>query len=217
MRSVTVRFIPDGTAMNAVEQRLADEPAVTREVMHHIRILEDDTGVLFCELAGDRAKAEAVFETHPDVIAHSVSQVEDRLYAYVHQEFPGDVGELLGIPQRYELIVDTPIEYGDGGSFVVTVIGEQETIQKAFTDIPAGVEFEIEAVGEYRPGTERLFAELTKRQQETVRVAQQLGYFTDPRRATYDDIADVLGCRPETAGEHLRKAQETLFADIVPQ
>ncbi|MFB9807375.1 hypothetical protein ACFFQF_20045 [Haladaptatus pallidirubidus] len=25
-----------------------------------------------------------------------------------------------------------------------------------------------------------------------------------------------LGCRPETVGEHLRKAQATIFAELVP-
>lgn len=217
MRYVTVGFVPEGGAMNAVEQQLADEPSVTREALHHIRILSDGTGVLLCELTADRAAVESIFETHPDVIAYSVSEVEDALLAHVHQKFPGDVGTLLMIPQKYELIVDTPIEYRDDGSFEVTVIGEQDTIREAFKTVPDGVDFEIEAVGEYRPGAERIFAKLTDRQQEAVEVAHRLGYFENPRGATYKDIADVLGCRPETVGEHLRKAQKTLFSEVVPQ
>lgn len=202
--------------MNAVEQRLADEPSLRREAMHHIRMLGDGTGVLLCELSGDRDIAAAVFEGHPDVIAHSVSAVGDRLFAHVHQEFPGEVGRLLEIPQRHELVVDTPIEYGEAGSFEVTVVGEQAVIQEAFSDVPDGVALEVEAVGDYRPGSERLFAKLTDRQQEAVRAALELGYFDEPRRATHEDVAAVLGCRPETAGEHLRKAQATLVSAVVP-
>lgn len=217
MRYVTFRLVPDGAALNAVEARLADEPAVTREAMHHIRILEDDTGVLLVELAGDPDAAEAVFEAHADVIAHSVSRAGDRLFAHVHQEFPGEVGELLGIQQRYGLIVDPPMEYADGGSVLVTAVGERRTIREALAEIPEAVGVEIEAVGEYRPGAERLFEKLTERQREAVAAAQRLGYFDDPRRATYEDIAGVLDCRPETVGEHLRKAQATVFAEVVPR
>jgi len=216
VRYVTFRIVPAGNAINAVEQRLADEPDVTREAMHHIRMLADGTGVLLCELAGDRNRAEAVFEQHPDVITYSVSEVDGRIYAPAHQAFPGDVGRLLEIPQRHELIVDTPIEYGEDGSFVVTVLGDQETIRAALADVPENLGLEIEAIGEYRPGAERLFADLTERQREAVAVALERGYFSDPRRATYADLAEDLGCSPETVGEHLRKAQATLFSEVVP-
>jgi predicted DNA binding protein len=216
VRYVTFRIVPEGNAINAVEQRLADEPAVTREAMHDIRTLADGTGVLLCELSGERERVEAVFEEHPDVITYSVSEVDGRLYAHVHQTFPGDVGRLLDIQHRHGLIVDTPTEYADDGSFVVTVLGEQGTIQEALADVPDNLGLEIEAIGEYRPEAERLFGELTERQRETLRVALERGYFSDPRGATYEEIAEDLGCRPETVGEHLRKAQATLFSKIVP-
>lgn len=216
MRYVTLRLVPEGNALNAVEQELADYPAVTRRTVHYIRLLEDGTGTLLCEFEGDGDRASEILDDHPNVISYSVSDVGDGFYAYVHQIFPGDVGDLLEIPQKHELIIDTPIEYLDDGSFVLTVIGGNETIQEAFAEFPETIGFEVESTGQYLPETERLFAELTERQRETLRTAHEMGYFADPRGATYDEVADELSCSPETVGEHIRKAQETLFAEIIP-
>lgn len=216
MRYVTLRIVPEGNALNEVEQEFADEPAVTRKTMHHIRMLDDGTGTLLCEFEGDADTASEILDDHPNVISYSVSEIGEGFYAYIHQIFPGDVGDLLEILQKHELIVDTPIEYLDDGSFVITVIGGNETIQEAFAEFPETVDLEVESTGQYLPEAERLFNELTERQQETLRTAREKGYFADPRGATYDEVADELGCSPETVGEHIRKAQETLFAEIVP-
>lgn len=216
MKLVTLRLVPRGDALNPVEQAIADEPGVSREVMHHIRALDDGTGTLLCEFAGDRDRLEAVLDAHADVIDFSVAEAGDGLFAYVHEEFRGEVGRLLAIKAAHEFIVDEPMEYLEDGALRVTLVGELATVQSAMDALPETVEVTVERVGDYVPGAERLFSRLTERQQETVRVATQLGYFHDPRRATYEDIAAELGCRPETVGEHLRKAQETVFEAITP-
>lgn len=216
MKLVTVRLVPAGDALDPVEQAIADEPGVTREVMHHIRALDDGTGTLLCEFSGDQDRLEAILDAHPDVIDCSVAESGDGLFAFVHQEFRGDVGQLLALKDEHEFIVDGPMEYLDGGAIRVTLVGEITTIQAAMAALPKTVGVEIEQVGDYELGTERLFARLTERQRETVQVAMRLGYFHDPRRATYEDIAEELGCGRETVGEHLRKAQETVFGAITP-
>lgn len=217
MQYATVRLAPDGTALNPVEAALAAEPTLTRKLLHHIRLLEDGTGTVLCELTGDADRAAAVLDAHEDVIAHSTSAVGERVYVHVHQRFPGDVGRLLSIPQRTELIVDFPIEYASDGSALVTMVGDRATLREALGAVPSEITQDVESIGEYRPGAERLFAELTARQQEVLRTARAEGYFADPRGTTYEELAAELECAPETVGEHLRKAQRRLFEAIVPE
>lgn len=217
MQYATVRLVPDGAALNAVEAALAAEPTLSRERLHHIRLLEDGTGTVLCELTGDADRAVAVLDAHDDVFAHTTSAVGDRVYVHTHQRFPGDVGRLLSIPQHTELVVDFPIEYGSDGSALVTMVGDRATLREALADVPSEITLDVESVGEYRPGAERLFAELTDRQREVLRTARAKGYFADPRGTTYEEIAADLECAPETVGEHLRKAQARLFDEIVPE
>ncbi|WP_436928775.1 helix-turn-helix domain-containing protein [Halosimplex halobium] len=51
---------------------------------------------------------------------------------------------------------------------------------------------------------------LTDRQREAVAAANRLGYYETPRTATHADVAAELGCSPQTAGEHLRRAEAKL-------
>lgn len=53
-------------------------------------------------------------------------------------------------------------------------------------------------------------ATLTARQREAVEAALSLGYYDIPREASYEDVAEAMGCAPSTAAEHLRKAEGKL-------
>lgn len=57
---------------------------------------------------------------------------------------------------------------------------------------------------------------LTARQEECLRLAQQLGYFDTDRRASVRDIADAMGCHAATAHEHLRKGVQKAVASCAP-
>lgn len=51
---------------------------------------------------------------------------------------------------------------------------------------------------------------LSERQCAAVNVALELGYYESPRNVTHADIADRLGCAPNTVTEHLQKAEAKL-------
>jgi predicted DNA binding protein len=216
MKFVTIRLTLTESASDPVAQAFGDDPTVRRRALDYIRMLDDGTGVLLVQFDGERRRAEALLDAHPDVLAYDVSEVDNSLYAYIHQEWSETATTFHSIVQTHEFIVDTPLVYTDDGDLRGTLLGDQQTIQAVLAEMPETVDFSIEAVGEYHPSTTRLFARLTERQQETVTVALELGYFRDPRTATYRDIGEELGCGPETVGEHLRKAQATIFAELVP-
>lgn len=46
---------------------------------------------------------------------------------------------------------------------------------------------------------------LTDRQREVIAVADELGYFDVPRKATLSDVASEVGIEKSTAGEHIRR------------
>lgn len=216
MRFVTLLLTPSGSAFHPMGEAVADDPGVKRRALDHVRMLDDGTGVLLVELDGVRRRVEALLDAHPDVLTYDVSEEDNSLYAYVHQEWSETARTFNSIVQTYGLIVDSPMTYTEDGNLRVTVFGAQQAIQEALAEVPETVDLSVEAVGEHHPSTTRLFARLTERQQETMTVALELGYFDDPRTATYRDIGNELGCRPESVGEHLRKAQGTIFPALIP-
>lgn len=60
---------------------------------------------------------------------------------------------------------------------------------------------------------ERL-TDLTDRQAEVIEAAYRSGYFSWPRDSTAEDVADSLDISAPTLHSHLRKAEETLLADL---
>ncbi|WP_255152618.1 helix-turn-helix domain-containing protein [Halorarius halobius] len=49
-----------------------------------------------------------------------------------------------------------------------------------------------------------------RRQREALQVAVALGYYDTPREATHADIAEELGCAPNTASDHLQNGEAKL-------
>jgi predicted DNA binding protein len=84
-------------------------------------------------------------------------------------------------------------------------------------ELSESVEFRLLLTGEYAPGGEGFFQQLTPRQQETLRTAVEVGYYDEPRRVTYRDIADRLQISAGTVGEHLRKIEAKILTDVVPE
>ncbi|MFC4551929.1 MULTISPECIES: helix-turn-helix domain-containing protein [Halorussus] len=60
-----------------------------------------------------------------------------------------------------------------------------------------------------------LLGDLTDRQFEALSLAVESGYFAVPREATLADVADAMGVRKSTAGEHLRRALGHVAAFVV--
>lgn len=56
---------------------------------------------------------------------------------------------------------------------------------------------------------------LTDRQREVRAVAEKLGYYDTPRRATHEDVADRIGLSIGTVTEHLQKIEASVFDQLV--
>jgi DNA-binding NarL/FixJ family response regulator len=216
MRYFDFTLTPKDGQFHPVDGAIAEHPAATRESLLHINQLGDGTGVLLYRLRGDPTPLVDRIRGHPDLVTHDLLDVQDGLFhLYVHV-MPGEPGgSLLELAHEHALIIDTPIEFTPQGGLSTTVVGTHEMLRQAVEELPDGVRFSIEQVGEYSPDSHDILSVLTERQLEVFRTAVELGYYEIPRRATHQDIADHLDCAPSTVDEHLRKAESRVLSTLV--
>ncbi|WP_227355067.1 helix-turn-helix domain-containing protein [Haladaptatus salinisoli] len=217
MRYVKFVLIPDDGGLHPVDKAFASEPSLTRQFIHEISLLNDGTAITIYQLSGDADVVEDILAEHDEVVMSHVSQPRDSVHVYVQFE-PNEVIEtLLEIPREYELIVDTPLEFTDRGGLRLTVVGEEEMVRRAIPELPASLRPKLEQTGDYKPQNERLFSVLTERQQEILKTAVELGYYSVPRRVTHEDLASELDCSPSNVGELLRKVESTILTEVTPR
>jgi len=214
MRYATVVISPDGDGLQPTDEALTNEPAVTRDAIHQINLLSDDTCVTLYGVRGDLDGAADILAAQPDVVAYDVSGDREGL-AYIHFRPTDTVARLLSIVQDNEIVLQTPIDTLDDGGVRVTLVGDDETIQRVVGSIPDSLRLSLEGIGDYHPDSGQLFSVLTARQQEILEAAVELGYYEEPRGATHEEIARAVGVSAGTVGEHLRKVEGKVLASLV--
>ena len=217
MRYVEAALRPERGYFHPFDQLLRDEPDVREEAIHQMNLLDDGTAVTLSEYSGSRERVEEVLAAHYDhAVAYQTSVVGDNTLMYAHIEPSDLVKSLLQIPREYGVVIDWPMTFGEDGALNVTIVGEDDAIREVMPAVPDDVRFGVQRTGTYRRNSERLFAQLTERQQEILRTAVRMGYYEEPRNVTYGDIADELDCTATTVGEHLRKVESTVLREITP-
>lgn len=215
MRYATIELRPDeGAAFHPVGDALAADPAVRREAIHNVELLDDGTMAMLAEASGDLERYADILAESADVLDFSVSG-DDRGVAYSHIDGNDLTNYLIERRGTSELVIDWPIEITEDGAQRITLVGDRAAFARADTDGPDGAEIEIIEMGEYLPDANRLFDVLTERQQEVLRAAVECGYYRTPRDATIDDVSEGVDCAPGTAGEHLRKIESRVFQHLV--
>jgi len=107
------------------------------------------------------------------------------------------------------LIIATPVVYREGRVHF-RIVGESTVLQSMVDAIPQGFDIDIHAIGTFPDGTTAPAAVLSERQRTVIQTAIELGYYESPRNTTHADIAERLGCAPNTVTEHLQKAEAKL-------
>lgn len=216
MRYAKCIVIPDNEGLHPVDQQIADHPDIARELLHNVNLLADDTIVTLYQLSGDAAALESILTDSTMVRMYHLSEADDAIHAYIHVEAHDRLVGLLSMFREFEFIFDTPLEYTRRGGLRVTMIGDVGSFQQAIPDVPDGIRIKLLKTGTYEPNTDRLFSQLTDRQQEILETAVDMGYYNVPREVTHADIGDELGCTGGTVGGHLRKIEAKLLSQIVP-
>lgn len=215
MRYLTLRLMLDGDGIHPVGNLIAAHPAIQREELIHVNALFSGDGVLFYRLRGDVDALAEELDVHESVLAYDIiDRQKGQFHIYIYVESGEPAGTLMHIVEKYVLIIDTPLTYTDSGDILVTVVGKEEMVQRAFRALPQWIDIEVEQTGEYTPDSGYLLSQLTDRQREVLKTAVRLGYYQIPREVTHADIAERLECAPSTVDEHLRKSEQHLFSTL---
>jgi len=214
MRYATVVISPAGDGLQPADEALTADPTVTRDAIHQINLLSDDTCVTLYGVRGDLDRAADILASQPDVVTYDVSGDREGL-AYIHFRPTDTVARLLSIVQDNEIVLETPIDTLDDGGVRVTIVGDDGTVRRVVDSIPDALRLSLEGIGDYHPDSEQLFSVLTERQQEILEAAVELGYYEEPRGATHEEVAHEVGVSAGTVGEHLRKVEGRVLASLV--
>ena len=216
MRYVTMRVSPkEGEAFHPLGEALSADPAVERGGIYRVEMLDDGSALLLAEARGDVDRYREILSESE--LVHDFSIVEDDgwWYSYTHFE-PNDANrEMLELQYESERAMETPIEVESDGSFVLTLVGPMEAFRRATPSETESYDIEVLETGEHRPEVGDLFLSLTERQREVLETAVGIGYYDNPRQATHEDIAARVDASPSTVGEHLRKIESRVFAQLV--
>ncbi|MCU4972180.1 helix-turn-helix domain-containing protein [Halobacteria archaeon AArc-m2/3/4] len=178
-------------------------------------VADTDAPTYSLSIAGSEDAVRTTLEDDPTVLEWEISSAEaGTVYAYVRFRAPPAVGALREHLTRDSLVVLLPATFRPDGAVELTVVGSQSDLSTAFDDLPEGMRATVLEVGPYRGGRLHRGTGLTDHQRETLRTAYELGYYETPSRASHEEIAAELDCASSTVGEHLRKAEARLVAEL---
>jgi len=217
MRYLSVLVKPEGgRAFHPLGKELTDEPSINRRAIHHLELLDDDTVLLFAEASGSKERYNKIMEESPHVTSY-LTAGDERWMAVSQFEPTEAVRRSLELQRESLLVIETPIYFTSDNHLKVTYLGTDESFSKLYkyADEMEQLSFDILKMGDYTADKSSLNRMITSRQEEVLEVAVELGYYSEPRQASLQDIGEAIGISPGTVGEHLRKAEERVFTELV--
>ncbi|WP_311172287.1 helix-turn-helix domain-containing protein [Halobellus ordinarius] len=217
MRYLTVKIKPnEGGAFHPLGDELTESPDIDRRAIHHVELLVDETVLLLAEASGSQDRYEQIMAESPHVIDYLVAG-DDRWMAVSQFEPTDEVRRALTLQQESFLVVDTPMHFTSEDHLKITYLGTEDSFRTLFdyTDELDSMAVDILNMGEYEADESSLSRMITARQEEVLETAVELGYYTEPRQASLEEIGEAVGISPGTVGEHLRKVEERVFREIV--
>ncbi|WP_227378370.1 helix-turn-helix domain-containing protein [Haladaptatus halobius] len=205
------------TILLKIDDEISPEgTSVSREYLHHFNLVDDGTIVMLHHFRGELDQINEELDTASEVLNYDiVGQGDGEGFAYVHCELTDPVRSIVSTLHKFEVILDTPLEFCDGGFVKATLIGEEPSLRQSLEALSDIVEIRLQKTGEYHPGIQDLGATLTNRQHQMLTVAVELGYYEVPRQATLEDIAAKVDRSRATVGEHLQKIESKVLSRLV--
>jgi predicted DNA binding protein len=186
---------------DVAEARAVDWNRGATETSTHLYAIDGD-GETFVDLAADTPGVESVTHTVTDSsVSYAILQLRD-------EDVPIFGGSARAI-DRAGLVVRRPLVYRDG-QITGHIVGDPDILQTTIDRTPAAVSVQIDEIRQFHGTRAEPTSALSERQREALEAALEFGYRDTSRDATHEDIADELGCAPNTASQHLQKGEAKL-------
>jgi predicted DNA binding protein len=122
--------------------------------------------------------------------------------------------EAINAVQRRGVITVTPVVYRNGKMYA-RIVGSASDLQETIDHLPSEMNLEIVRVGDFNQSRDTPISSLSDRQQEALLTAFDIGYYSRPREATHEEVAEIMGCERHTASEHLQKAESKVLSEVL--
>jgi len=194
------RLVAD--SLHVDEARLVEWNASTEDALTALYAVDGDGDAFASEVSDSSV-----------VVEFDLTRVDDDRFYMLVVGRPSEAPlfqQVIDSISRMGLIVATPVVYREGTAHF-RIVGESEVLQSMVEAVPPGFEVDVRAIGTFPDRGAAPATALSERQRATVTAALDLGYYESPRNATHEDIAERLGCAPNTVTEHLQKAESKLI------
>lgn len=195
----------DATSRSVSRTSSVSSPVVTEEVVFDSEHLDEE--VLDSDVEGDGVRMNEVF-----------SYDSETVYRFSREKGRGcacERVESFGYP-----VVDTHTR--DGDLFLTFHVPDTEALKRVMNRLGERYSnVEVKRLIRSKDGeAERDLvlvdrSELTEKQEEALRTANEMGYFEHPKDANAGEVAEELGITTSTFTEHLAAAQRKLMRSIL--
>jgi Predicted DNA binding protein len=210
---------PDMDEMPGFYELIASSPCVNEARMYDSNNSDSKKPVTLYEVHGDIDPFQNRLEDIPEVQEATTTAISDgrfNLLVVLDLTEASVIEDALKAVTKRGLIVAKPVVYRDG-QVHARIVGSSSALQKAVEEIPSEVGLDIVSVGEFDRSRESPVSVLSDRQREALFAAFELGYYEKPRGSTHSEVADRLGCEPNTASEHLQKAESKILKEVLQE
>ncbi len=144
---------------------------------------------------------------------------------FVKKCFCKDEDSVTRIIDEFDLLQISPIIYRDGWEYYRVIAFKHKDLkglmqrfeERGFKfEILRKVDFDGFIASSLTLTADALFSDLTERQMDALTTAYSNGYYSLPRKASVQDIANKKRVSRTTYQEHLKKAENKLVASLVP-
>ncbi len=141
---------------------------------------------------------------------------ENKSICLITGTFPKDYSDMLQeLSDNFNCFLDFPVILEEQSITVNIVISHKELNE--FLDVLShwGIIFKILSKKRYYPKGYGVISALTSQQLNCLEAAMENGYFDIPKRYNSHEIAEKLNISHTTFLEHIKKAEKTIFSNLL--
>lgn len=216
MKYVRVTLDADGREdeIHPMFDLVLNAPYIERATAMHWSYSGEELGIMHY-IEGDATAFRKDIAEIPEVLEYDLTLADEgAFYVYILDSMNDPLRTLFDIVDKSPVVILPPVEYAPDGMVSYAAFGPAREIQKAIDQFPDPIDATITEVGSMQAIPELTDSILSDRQQDAVTAALALGYYDIPREASYEEIAEEIGCAPSTAAEHIQKAESKILRSV---